>query len=240
MRKLAKRVGYLLATIAVTLVVAIVATARPGDPRLYPPPAGASRIQILIAHNGYHSGVLLPRAAVAELAGRRGYGALIAVATRFSRYPWLEIGWGDEEFYRYVPTPGSLTAGMAMRALFRRGNASVLHVVGTIQPRTAFAQAHMAALDLSEEGFDRLIAKVDATFWRGVGGFPLDLGPGIYGPSLFYRAVGDFHALHVCTHWVADILDVAGVPTSPVLAIIPQGLFLDLSVRSGLIALPPT
>jgi uncharacterized protein (TIGR02117 family) len=239
-RKLAKRAGYGLAIIAVALVVAIVATARPGDPRLYPPAAGASRIQILIAHNGYHSGVLLPRTAVAELAGRRGYGALIAVATRFSHYPWLEIGWGEEEFYRYVPTPGSLTVGTAMRALFRPGNPSVLHVVGTIQPRTAFAQAHMAALDLSEEGFDRLVAKVDATFWRGVDGFPLDLGPGIYGPSLFYRAVGDFHALHVCTHWVADILDTAGVPTSPVLAIIPQGLFLDLSVRSGVIALPPS
>jgi len=76
-----------------------------------------------------------------------------------------------------------------------------------------------------------LVAKVDATFTRGDDGRPQDLGPGLYGPSLFYRAIGDFHFLHVCNHWVADVLDAAGVPTSPVLAILPQGLFLDLSMR---------
>jgi uncharacterized protein (TIGR02117 family) len=239
MRKAAKRLGLVLAIFAGALVVAVVTTARPGDPELYPPAAGAS-VQILITHNGYHSGVLLPRPAVAELASRRRYGALIAVTTRFSDYNWLEIGWGEEKFYRYVPTPGSLTPGLALRALFRRGNASVLHVVGAFDPRIAFPRARLAALDLSEAGFDRLIAKVDATFARRDDGFPKELGPGLYGPSLFYRAIGDFHILHVCNHWVADILDAAGVPTSPVLAIVPRGLFLDLSARSGVTPLPQT
>lgn len=240
MRKLAKRVGLALGVVVAGLVVAIVSTARPGDRRIYPPAPDAASIRILITHNGYHSGVLLPRGALAEIAGRRGYGALIAVAARFSQFPWLEIGWGEEEFYRNVPTPGSLTPGLALRALLRPGNASVLHVVGTFDPRSAFPQARMGALDLSAEGFDRLVAKVDATFARGDDGFPQVLGPGLYGPSLFYRAVGDFHVLHVCTHWVADILDAAGVPTSPVLATVPQGLFLDLSTRSGLAVLPPS
>jgi uncharacterized protein (TIGR02117 family) len=237
MRKLAKRIGLALGIIAAALVVVALATARPGDRALYPP-AGASYARILVTHNGYHSGVLLPRAAVAELAGRRGYGALIAVTARFAEYRWLEIGWGEEEFYRNVPAPGSLTLGLALRALFRPGNTSVLHVVGAFDPRIAFPRARMAALDLSEAGFDRLVAKVDATFARGDDGFPQDLGPGLYGPSLFYRAIGDFHILHVCSHWVADVLDAAGVPTSPLLAILPQGLFLDLSVRAGLTPLP--
>jgi hypothetical protein len=91
----------------------------------------------------------------------------------------------------------------------------------------------MAELDLSAEGFGRLVAKVDATFARGADGQPLDLGPGLYGPSLFYRAVGHFHIGHVCTQWVADALDAAGVPTAPVLATLPQGLFFDLSMRAG-------
>jgi len=52
------------------LVVVALATARPGDRALYPP-ADPSYARILVTHNGYHSGVLLPRAAVAELAGRR-------------------------------------------------------------------------------------------------------------------------------------------------------------------------
>jgi hypothetical protein len=37
---------------------------------------------------------------------------------------------------------------------------------------------------------------------------------------------------------VADLLDAAGVPTSPVLATLPFGLLLDLEWRSGLAPLP--
>jgi uncharacterized protein (TIGR02117 family) len=240
MRRLARRVGVGLAIILGALVIAIVATARPGDAALYPPAAGAPSIQILISHNGYHSGVLVPREAVAALAGRSGYGALIAVTTRFAAYRWIEIGRGEEAFYREVPTPGAavLHPGVALRALFRPSNAAVLHVVGAYDPRLAFPDAHLAALDLSEPGFARLVARLDASFARDDSGLPQDLGPGLYGPSRFYRAVGTFNAVHVCTRWVADLLDAAGVPTAPVLAVMPQGLFLDLAVRSGLTALP--
>src|SRR6185437_12233299 len=163
MRKAARRIGLALAIMAVAFVVAVVATARRGDPALYPPAANAPSVRILLAHNGYHSGVVLPRAAVAKLAGERGHGALIAVTTRFAAYPWLEIGWGDEAFYRHVPTPGDLTLGLALRALFRPDNPSVLHVVGMSDPRAQLVRASMAELDLSPDGFGRLVAKIDAT-----------------------------------------------------------------------------
>jgi uncharacterized protein (TIGR02117 family) len=242
MRKLAGRVGVGLAIILGALVIAIMATARPGDAALYPPAAGAPSVRILISHNGYHSGVLLPRAAVAALASRNGHGALIAVTTRFAAYRWIEIGRGEEAFYREVPTVGAaaIHPGVALRALLRPGNAPVLHVVGAYDPRIAFPEAHMAALDLSEPGFARLVARLDASFARDNNGLPEDRGPGLYGPSRFYGATGTFNVLHVCTRWVADLLDAAGVPTAPVLAVMPQGLFLDLTVRAGLTALPPS
>jgi uncharacterized protein (TIGR02117 family) len=238
MRKLARRVGFALAILVAAFCLAVVATARRGDPALFPPAPGAPAVQILLVHNGYHTGLVLPRAAVAEVAGRRGHGALIAVATRFAAFSSLEIGWGDEQFYRHVPDPGSLTVGLALHALLGLDNASVLHVVGVMQPRPAFMEAQMGELAISTEGFERLLAVVEATFWRGADGLPRDLGPGLYGPSLFYRAVGRFNATHVCSHWVADMLDAAGVPTAPVLATLPQGLFLDLTMRARMTALP--
>ena len=238
MRELARRVGLALAILAVALVVATIVTARRGDPALYPPAAGAPSERILVVHNGYHAGIVLPRATVAKLAGEHGYGALIAVTTRFAAYGWLEIGWGDEEFYRHVPTPHDVTLGLALRALFRPNNPSVLHVVGVSDPRAQLVGAPTAELDLSAAGFDRLVAKIDATFARGADSQPQVLGPGLYGPSLFYRAVGHFHIGHVCTQWVADALDAAGVPTAPVLATLPQGLFFDLSMRAGAKLLP--
>ena len=217
------------------LVVATVLTTRYGDPMLWPPRPDARSVEIYVVSNGYHTGVALPRAALAEFASGRGYPALIAVAQRFNQFPWLEIGWGDEEFYRQVPTVGHLTLPIALRALLRPGNPSVLHVAGVgTDPVRAFPSAALVAIPLSMTGFDQLLARLDATFVPPQGDALADLGRGLYGPSLFYRAVGTFNIFHVCNHWIADLLDAAGLPTSRLPATFASGLLLDLRWRSGL------
>jgi len=223
----------------IVFVAATVATLRPGDHALYPAPAGQPTATVFVVSHGYHAGIAVPRSTLADAASRHGYAALIAVATRFGAYPFLEMGWGDEEFYRNVPTIGSVTVPMAARALFLPGNRSVLHVVGlSYPPRAAFPLADIIALELSEDGFDRMLARIDATF-APTNDAPIeDAGRGLYGPSRFYRARGTFNIFHVCNHWLADLLDAAGVPTAPVLATLPPGLFLDLQWRSGLRPLP--
>jgi uncharacterized protein (TIGR02117 family) len=228
------------AAVAALFVILTLVTLRSGDRAIYPAPAGKPTVTVFVVSHGYHAGIALPRETLADAASRRGYAALIAVATRFGAYPFLEMGWGDEEFYRSVPTIASVTIPMAARALFLAGNRSVLHVVGLSRPpRTAFPLADIIAIDVSGEGFDRLLARIDATFAAAADGGPIDdAGPGLYGPSRFYRARGTFNIFHVCNHWLADLLDAAGVPTAPVLATFPPGLFLDLEWRSGRRPLP--
>ena len=73
-----------------------------------------------------------------------------------------------------------------------------------------------------------MLDALEASFDKGEGGAaPEPLGPGLYGPSLFYRGIEAFHIFNVCNHWVARLLSAAGVPTAPVLATLPSGLFLD-------------
>jgi uncharacterized protein (TIGR02117 family) len=234
-----KRAGWCLVVVAAAIALAIVLTARPGDATKYPAAPASRRTEIFVVSHGYHSGIVVPRTAMAMVAGERGRSALIAIATRFAAYPWIEFGWGEEEFYRSVPTAASLTAGLALRALFRPGNPSVMHVVGLpAPPVVSFPQSDVVPIDLSQAGFESLLDKIDATFAGAARGQPPDdLGPGLYGPSLFFRANGTFNILHVCNHWVADALDAAGVPTSPVLSIHPAGMLLDLRWRSGLVPL---
>jgi uncharacterized protein (TIGR02117 family) len=239
MRRWSRRLLIALAAVALIFVAATLVTLRSGDRALYPAPAGAATVRVFVVSHGYHAGIVLPRATLAEAAARRGYAALIAVATRFGAFAFLEMGWGDEEFYRSAPTIGSVTLAMAARALFLPGNRSVLHVVGlSYPPRTAFPAADIIALDLSAEGFDRVLARIEATFAPAPGVPAEDAGPGLYGPSRFYRARGRFNVFHVCNHWLAELLDAAGVPTAPVLATLPAGLLLDLEWRSGLRPLP--
>ena len=242
MPRWARRLVIGLSATAAVFGSATLLTLRPGDRRLYPAAAGEPTVGVYVVSHGYHAGVVLPRAAMAEVASRRGHPALIAVSSRFAAYPFIEIGWGDEGFYRSVPTVASLTLAMAARALFVPGNPSVLHVVGlSYPPRAAFPLADIIALDLSSDGFARMLGRVEQTFAPAGPGIPADdLGQGIYGPSRFYRATGTFNIFHVCNHWLADLLDAAGVPTAPVPATLPPGLFLDLQWRSGLRPLAQT
>src|ERR1700736_1350766 len=238
-RRWGRRLLFAIAAVAIVFVAATFVTMRPGDRVLYPAPAGEPTVRVFVVSHGYHAGIVWPRVTLAEEAFRRGYAALTAVSTQFAAFPFLEMGWGDEEFYRSVPTIASLSVSMAARALLLPGNRSVVHVVGlSYPPRAAFPAADIIALDLSAKGFDRTLGRIDATFAPAAGVPADDAGPGLYGPSRFYRARGTFNIFHVCNHWLADLLDAAGVPTAPVLATLPAGLFLDLEWRSGLRPLP--
>jgi len=240
LRVIVRAVADSLAGIVAALAVATVLTARSADPALWPPAAGEPSVEIHLVSHGYHSGLVIARGAIADAAARNGHAALAAVAQRFAHYRWLEIGWGDEGFYRSVPDVASLTVRLALRALFMPGNASVVQVVGLDRPpREAFPRSDMNRIELSEQGFARMLAGIEASFGRGPGAAPLEpLGPGLYGPSLFYRGVDAFHVFNVCNHWVARLLSSAGLPTAPVPATLPPGLFLDLRWRAGLHPLP--
>jgi uncharacterized protein (TIGR02117 family) len=239
MRRLTAGLGIVLLVAFWALVAAAFITMRPADPMLWPAREGAATVDIVVTSNGYHSGVAVPRAALAEFAGGRGYPALIAVTQRFAAYDWIEFGWGDAEFYRLTPAVGDVSPRIALRALFWPGNISVLHVVGiTGDPARAFVSAEIVRVPLSRNGFDQLLAKLDASFVPPHGGALKDLGRGLYGPSLFYPANGTFSVLRVCNHWTGELLGAAGLPTTPVLETIPAGVMLSLRWRAGLHPVP--
>src|SRR5262249_23564308 len=152
----ARCVGLGLVIAALLFAALTIATVRWGDSSLWPPAPPAPITQISIVNPGYHAGIAVPRAALAEQASRQGLSALGYVATRFADFDWLEIGWGDEGFYRYVPTVESLTVALALRALFRLGNPFVLHVVGVHNdPRAMFANLELVPFGLRGAGFAR-------------------------------------------------------------------------------------
>ena len=94
------------------------------------PPRDERIVEVYVISNGYHAGLALPRARLAEFAGGRGYPALIAVTQRFAAFDWIEFGWGEREFYQSVPAVGDMDLRLALRALFYPDNKTVVHVVG--------------------------------------------------------------------------------------------------------------
>ncbi len=240
MRRMLRWICWSLGAVGAAFIVAAVASIRFGDASLYPPRLHEPRVEIVIAGYLYHAGIVLPREAIEQIAHRHKLPALAAIASQFSDFPRLEFGWGDQHFYTRAPTPPEVTTVLALRALFRPGNPSVMHVVG-LEPhqRAADLDTRLVTLTLGADGFARLAAALDASFARD-GDRIEDLGPNLLGPGRFYRANGSYNVLRVCNHWVADLLHAAGVPSAPVLATLPQGLLWDLSLRGGAAPIPPT
>lgn len=233
-RRWLRRIALGVATILVLFAAAVLLTARAADPTLFPPSDGAPRVPILVVDHGYHVGLVVPREALGRTAGALGLAALIAVDQRFAAYEWLELGWGEEAFYRHAPSIGDVTIAMAVRSLFSAGNASVLHVVGFHgDPRQVFRGGRVVGLHLTEPGFERTMRGLEGSFARGDSGRPVQLGPGLYGPSLFYRAVGAYHLFNVCNHWIGVRLSEAGVPSSWLPSTLSSTLILELRWRAG-------
>ena len=65
---LARRIGWGLAIVVGLLIATTILTARTGDPALWPPAAGSPTVEILVVSHGYHSGLALPRALVADIS----------------------------------------------------------------------------------------------------------------------------------------------------------------------------
>ncbi|GJD70598.1 hypothetical protein MMMDOFMJ_3549 [Methylobacterium gnaphalii] len=230
-----RRLGLAVAGICAAFLFAVVVTAKSGDPALYPADDADSQIIHLVSH-GWHSGIVLPRGA---LTGEDTGAALRNVATRFRDYEKIEFGWGEARFYRSTPAVSDVDWVLAAKALFTPGGSpAVVHVVGLPDDlRSTFPNAEIASIRVSSAGLARLIAQLDASF-RLRDGQPVEDGPGLYGPSLFYAGTGRFSVVNVCNHWTAGLLNTAGLPIAPVLDSYPRGLILDLAWRSGATVLP--
>jgi uncharacterized protein (TIGR02117 family) len=238
MRKIARAFWYALlavATVVIFILFLYVATVRYADPALFPARAGDAGVTVAIADHGVHAGIVLDRQSLADAAITMGNPQLLELTSRFEAYPFLEIGWGDEQFYRFAPALSDVTVVMAGKALLGLNAYSVLHVVGLEKDAVAtFPHSDVQTIRLSHAGFARLVDRLEKTFAQTGNGQLVELGQGIYGPSLFYRAVGHYSLLSTCNRWVSDLLNLAGLASSPVPSALSSGLLAELRLRNSL------
>jgi uncharacterized protein (TIGR02117 family) len=210
------------AILALTLMAMALSSVRAGDRALYPARAGEPAVVIYLVDNGFHTDIALPSA---SLDGRGG--ALAEAAGRIRAGEWVLVGWGDAAFYQGRGLSAARVLD-GLRALFTPGNRAVLQVA-THDGRPDRVFAATAPIRLSEAGYARLLARLDASFAPG----PRLVGPG-GGRSAFFESAEHFGILKLCNHWTGEVLSAAGLPTTGVLHITPAGLKLDLKLRAGL------
>lgn len=191
---------------------------------LYPPAADDSPYRVWIVRHDWHTGVALRRQDVPR--------AIWPEAEDFAGATYLEIGWGQREFYQ--AEEGSVW--LALKATFWR-NDSALHVAGfSTTPAAFFAGLDVVELDLSARGFEALAGFVAASYARTEEGRAIPLGRGKYAVSRFYLGREPYQ-FTTCNVWTARALRAGGLPITPRWALTAGTLMFQ--VESALVALPP-
>jgi uncharacterized protein (TIGR02117 family) len=183
-------------------------------------PDADTRIVTLIGH-GWHVGIAMRRADISE--------ALWPESAALGPVRYLEVGWGDADYYpaaRGHP-------GLAFRAAFA-SSGSVLHVVGVDAPLADFfAGAEIVEVPVSVHGFEALTRFIHDAYARDAAGAPIVVAPGRYAVSRFYRAEGRYRLLDNSNSWAAKALAAAGCPIDP--GETPTaGRLLDIARRLGI------
>ncbi len=182
----------------------------------FPKESTGQKIIYVLSH-GWHTGIVVRRADIPS--------TLWPEKADFSDQTYLEVGWGDETFYRARKT----TLGMALKAAFMPTRA-VLHVVGFSMPVDQFfSQSGVVELRVPDQGFLNLVHYIHDTVQRDEGRPAAAIGPGLYGISRFYRANGTYSLFHNSNHWVAYALQKTGAPVTPQYAATASEVFSQAS-----------
>ncbi|MCA9034877.1 MAG: DUF2459 domain-containing protein [Planctomycetaceae bacterium] len=167
---------------------------------------------IFVVGHGWHTGIVLR---VADITPE-----VWPEIEEFRQFRYVEIGWGDEGFYRM----DGLKMGTAMKAAFLP-TPSVMHVAAfDLSPDLVFDHSDVIALELEADEFESLTKFIAATCRRGADGEAKDLGEGRYGYSRFYRGAKSYYLPQTCNVWTAQALQQAGQPISPSLCVTAEAV----------------
>lgn len=181
----------------------------PGGQDLRPAPGQEPGVEIHVRDNGFHTDLALPRAALEARPG-----PLAEAVRTLPPGDWILIGWGDARFYvDQSPIQSRLPDGF--RAFFARDNASVVMLdPDPADPRVAVDAARRADIRLSPAAFERLARHIEASLALKDGHARLSARSAV-GDARFFASREHFWIGHLCNHWTAGQLSVAGLSVRP-------------------------
>jgi uncharacterized protein (TIGR02117 family) len=156
-----------------------------------------------VVDHGWHTAIVVRRGDVDR--------ALWPEVDDFPEATFIEVAWGDREFYMARPATPWLAIKAALLA-----SGSVLHVVGfSGLVATHYAESAVVDLRLSRGGFDAMTRFIHEEYQRDREDRPLRLERGLYGTSWFYAARSRYHLFNTCNTWVTRALSTAGLAVAP-------------------------
>ncbi len=156
---------------------------------------------IYIVRHSWHAGIVL------QVPDFR----TLPVAGDYPGSNYLEIGWGDADYYRSTDPGFWITFKAAILPTM-----STLHVVGFRQDvPDYFPGSDILTLKIAREHFPAFLEFLREAFAVNGQDQLIRLGKGLYGRSSFYKGSEHYYAFRNCNTWVARALRKAGIPLRP-------------------------
>ena len=186
--------------VLVILLLGGAGCATPGPP-LYPVLAQEEPRYIYVVRHDWHIGLIVKYDDIGP--------HLWPEKDDFPEALYLEVGWGDRDFYQ-TPRAG---LGILLQAALK-SPASVVFVIGLPTAVTRyFPYADILEIPLSQRALEEMGRFIHATYKRDVTGQTIPLGPGHnHRHSMFYLAEGDYSLFNTCNSWISKALQAAGFP----------------------------
>jgi uncharacterized protein (TIGR02117 family) len=192
----------ILSTLILVVMMLSVSCATSDGEKL--PVNGAKDLKrIYIVSHSWHAGIVFRQADIP--------GSVWPQHKDFSPARFIEVGWGDADFYQ-TPEPHF---GLTIKAALLPST-SVLHIVGfSIPPTANFPYSDIIEIEVDSQGFEQLCRFIEKSYALDANGDPIILGKGLYGESRFYQSSEIYHICKTCNVWTAEALQAAGLPINP-------------------------
>lgn len=155
---------------------------------------------LYVVNHGWHTGIVVRRGDIPP--------GLWPEHRQAPPGEYLEVGWGEREFYQ-SRDPG---LWLALRAALWP-QPSVLHLAGFNGPVVErFPYSEIVTIEADKDAMARLAQYISDTYERDVDGKIIRMGRGLYGDSRFFAGRDKFHLFNTCNVWTGRALDIAGCP----------------------------
>ena len=176
---------------------------------LYPPAGnGTDNKKIYIVKHAWHTGIIVGR--------READFYLPALTNEFSGADYLEVGWGDLDFY----TAARGNVFLALKAVLWPTKSTIRIMGFNKHPLLIFGEDRIVEVTISDQGFINLIRYINNSFALDKDSQNIKLDTNAYGgPSQYYLSREKYHGFKTCNVWTAKAIRKTGYPITPFYAL---------------------
>ena len=171
---------------------------------------------IYVINYAWHTGIVLKTSDVKNKISEK--------IPSFNEFNYVDIGWGDEDFYQ---TPG-MPEWLALKAFFYPTSSVMELKFFNLSPKSAYgSDTKIVKFSLDEDNFRNLKKYIFKHFKLDKKG---DLLPGrsVDKYNAFYLAKGIYYFGRTCNTWIAQALNAAGIDIRTFMVVTSSQLFDEL------------